>query len=100
MIFRSIPLAFTLVAFTLIAFSGYFNFVAAQNQQNNNDPTTFLQSAKSHLAEAANDLKTGGSQAALTQINMTHQDIMSAERLLNSSLICNNTDNLGFCSTS
>ena len=100
MVFRSTLSSFILAAFTVVAFSGYFHFVGAQNQQNNNDPTTLLQSAKSHLAEAANDLKTGGSDAALTQINMTHQDITSAERVLNSTLICNNTDNLGFCATS
>jgi hypothetical protein len=100
MIFKPVALAITLVAFTAIAFANVLNYVFAQDQQNNSDPTTFLQSAKTHLAEAQNSLKNGSSQAALVQINMTHQDIQSAERLLNSTLICNNTDNLGFCATS
>lgn len=100
MILKLVAITLTLVAFIALAFTSILNYVFAQNQQNNSDPTTFLQSAKSHLAEAQTILKNGSSQAALVQINMTHQDIQSAERLLNSSLICNNTDNLGFCATS
>ncbi|MFZ0892864.1 MAG: hypothetical protein WAZ77_00020, partial [Candidatus Nitrosopolaris sp.] len=56
-----------------------------------------LESAKMHLIEATKDLKMGNSQAALVQINMTHQDIISAERQLNSSVICNNVNNEGYC---
>jgi hypothetical protein len=44
------------------------------------DPTSFLESAKMHLIEATKDLKMGNSQAALEQLNMTHQGIISAER--------------------
>jgi hypothetical protein len=61
------------------------------------DPTSFLESAKMHLSEAMKDIKMGNSQAALTQINMTHQGITSAELKLNSSIICNNINNEGFC---
>lgn len=100
MILKPVALALILVALVALAFTSILNYIFAQSQQSNSDPTTFLQSAKSHLAEAQNILKNGSSQAALDQINMTHQDIQSAERLLNSSLICNNTDNLGFCATS
>jgi hypothetical protein len=100
MALKSTPITLALAALTVVGFSGVFKYVAAQDQQNNNnDPTTFLQSAKTHLAQAASDLKNGsGSQSALSAINMTHQDIMSAEKLVNSSLICNNINNLGFCS--
>jgi hypothetical protein len=61
------------------------------------DPTSFLQSAKTHLIEAMKDIKMGNSQAALTQINMTHQAITAADLRLNSSVICNNVNNEGFC---
>ena len=62
------------------------------------DPTSFLESAKMHLIEATKDLKMGNSQAALTQINMTHQGIISAERQLNASgYTCNNVNNEGYC---
>jgi hypothetical protein len=61
------------------------------------DPTSFLESAKMHLIEATKDLKMGNSQAALTQLNMTHQGIISAERQLNASVICNNVNNEGYC---
>ena len=61
------------------------------------DPISFLESAKMHLIEATKDLKMGNSQAALVQINMTHQGIISAERQLNASVICNNVNNEGYC---
>ncbi len=61
------------------------------------DPTSFLQSAKTHLIEAMKDIKMGNSQAALTEINMTHQGITSAELRLNASVVCNNVNNEGFC---
>jgi len=64
------------------------------------DPASFLESAKTHLLAATKDLKMGNSQAALTQINMTHQAITSAERQVNSSIICDNINNEGFCATS
>jgi hypothetical protein len=56
-----------------------------------------LESAKMHLIEATKDLKMGNSQAALAQLNMTHQGIISAERQLNASVICNNVNNEGYC---
>jgi hypothetical protein len=61
------------------------------------DPTSFLHSAKMHLMEAMNDIKMANSQAALTQINMTHQAITSAEVKLNTTIICNNINNVGYC---
>jgi hypothetical protein len=59
----------------------------------------FLEIAKLHLNEANKDLKMGNSQEAMTQINMTHQAIISAEWQVNSSIICNNVVNEGFCAT-
>jgi hypothetical protein len=65
---------------------------------NGGDPISFLESAKMHLRQATKDLKMGNSQAALTQINMTHQSIFSAERQLNASgYTCNNLNNEGYC---
>jgi hypothetical protein len=62
------------------------------------DPIYFLESAKMHLIEATKNLKMGNSQAALTQINLTHQGIISAERQLNASgFTCNNVNNEGYC---
>jgi hypothetical protein len=61
------------------------------------DPISFLESAKMHLIESTKDLKMGNSQAALKQINMTHQGIISAERQLNASdYTCNNVHNEGY----
>lgn len=97
MILKSVAIALTLAAFVALSSTNILSHVFAQSQQNNNDPTTFLESAKTHLAEAENSLKNGSSQAAQDALNMTHQDILSAERLVNSSLVCDNTDNLGFC---
>ena len=71
--------------------------VSGQVSSSSGDATSFLESAKLHLMEATKDLKMGNSQAALTQINMTHQAITSAERQVNSSIICNNINNEGFC---
>jgi len=71
--------------------------IAQGSLGNGGDPTSFLESAKMHLMEATKDLKMGNSQAALTQINMTHQGIISAERQLNASVICNNVNNEGYC---
>ena len=70
---------------------------AQSSSSGGGDPTSFLESAKMHLSEAMKDIKMGNSQAALTQINMTHQGITSAELKLNSSIICNNINNEGFC---
>ena len=71
--------------------------VAGQGSSSSSDATTFLESAKLHLMQATKDLKMGNSQAALPQINMTHEAITSAERQVNSSIICNNINNEGFC---
>jgi hypothetical protein len=49
------------------------------------------------LAAAMKDIKMANSQAALTQINMTHQVITSAEVKLNTTIICNNINNVGYC---
>ena len=71
--------------------------VSGQGSSSSGDATSFLESAKLHLMQATKDLKMGNPQAALTQINMTHQAITSAERQVNSSIICNNINNEGFC---
>jgi hypothetical protein len=62
-----------------------------------NDPVSFLESAKMHSINAIKDLKLGNSQTALSEMNMTHQGIISAERQLNASVICNNVNNEGYC---
>jgi hypothetical protein len=70
---------------------------SSTNPGSSSDPTSLLQSAKMHLIQALRELKTGNSQAALTEINMTNQVINSAEARLNASVICNNVNNEGFC---
>jgi len=45
------------------------------------------------------DIQSGSSQAALTHLNMTKQEVIAAERQLNASTICENTRNEGYCST-
>jgi len=71
---------------------------AQSSSSSGGDPISFLESAKMHLRQATKDLKMGNSQAALTQINMTHQGIISAERQLNASgYTCNNLNNEGYC---
>src|SRR5947199_9299847 len=64
------------------------------------DITLALEKAKLHLTEALKDMQMGNSQAASTQINMTRQGIIAAEQIANSTMICTNTDNQGFCATS
>lgn len=49
------------------------------------------------LAAVMKDIKMANSQGALTQINMTHQAITSAEVKLNTTIICNNINNVGYC---
>jgi hypothetical protein len=71
--------------------------VAAQGSSSSGNPTSSLESAKTHLIEAMKDIKTGNSQAALTQINMTDQGIILAQAKLNASEICDNVRNEGFC---
>jgi predicted PurR-regulated permease PerM len=60
----------------------------------------FLETTKLHLNEVNKDLKIGNSQEAMAQINMTLQAIISAEWQVNSSIVCNNIVNEGFCATS
>jgi hypothetical protein len=64
------------------------------------DPSPHLEAAKMHLTEAVKDLQNGSSQAVLSQLNMTKQEILAAEQQLNSTVICSNTKNEGYCSTS
>jgi hypothetical protein len=75
--------------------------VTAQSSSSNtgsgSDPASLLQSAKMHLIQAMKEIKTGNSQGALTEINMTYQGINSAEARWNASVICNNVNNEGFC---
>jgi hypothetical protein len=61
------------------------------------DVTSFLQSAKMHLTEATKNIKMNNSQAAIMQINMTRQAIMLAGLKLNTTIICNNIRNEGYC---
>jgi hypothetical protein len=63
------------------------------------DPSPHLEAAKMHLSEAVKDLQNGSSQVALTQLNMTRQEIVAAEQQLNATVICSNSKNEGFCST-
>jgi hypothetical protein len=93
--------ACVVTAFTALVISGILTAqstvpVTAQGSSSN-DTASLLQSAKMHLIQALKELKTGNSQAALTEINMTNQGINSAEARLNSSVICNNINNEGFC---
>jgi putative Ca2+/H+ antiporter (TMEM165/GDT1 family) len=71
--------------------------VTAQGSSSSENPTSSLDSAKTHLIEAMKDIKTGNSQAASTQINMTDQGIILAQARLNATEICNNVKNEGFC---
>ena len=64
------------------------------------DITLALEKAKLHLTQALKDMQMGNSQAAKMQINMTRQAIIAAEQIANSTMICTNTDNQGFCATS
>jgi hypothetical protein len=61
------------------------------------DVTSSLQSAKIHLTEATKNIKMGDSQAALMQINMTHQAITLAGLKFNATIVCNNTRNEAYC---
>ena len=61
------------------------------------DVTSSLQSAKMHLTEATKNIKMDNSQAALMQINMTHQAITLAGLKLNATIICNNMRNEAYC---
>jgi hypothetical protein len=93
--------ACVVTAFTALVISGILTAqstvpVTAQGSSSN-DTASLLQSAKMHLIQALKELKTGNSQAALTEINITNQGINSAEARLNSSVICNNINNEGFC---
>ncbi|HXP48567.1 MAG TPA: hypothetical protein VN922_01370 [Bacteroidia bacterium] len=98
--------ACVVTAFTALVISGILTAqitvpVTAQGSSSNpasgSDTASLLQSAKMHLIQALKELKTGNSQAALTEINMTNQGINSAEARLNASVICNNVNNEGFC---
>jgi hypothetical protein len=61
------------------------------------DATPFLHLAKMHLMEATKDIKAHNSQAALTQLNMTHQTITLAGLKLNTTIICNNMKTTIIC---
>ena len=53
------------------------------------DITSSLQSAKMHLREATKNIKTGNSQAALMEINMTRQAMTLAGLKLNAAIMRN-----------
>ena len=61
------------------------------------DVTSSLQSAKMHLREATKNIQTGNSQAALTEINMTHQAITLAGLKWNATVMCSNIRNEPYC---
>jgi hypothetical protein len=61
--------------------------VIAQGTSSTGNPTSSLESAKTHLIEAKKDIKTGNSQAALTQFNMTVQGIILAQAKVNATEI-------------
>jgi len=98
--------ACVVTAFTALVISGILTgqstvSVTAQGSSSNpgssSDATSLLQSAKMHLTQALKEIKTGNSQAALNEINMTNQGINAAQARLNASVICNNVNNEGFC---
>jgi ABC-type transport system involved in multi-copper enzyme maturation permease subunit len=93
----AVTVALTLLLVFGMSLAAFPVSVRGQGSSSSGDATSFLESAKLHLLEATKDLKMGNSQAALTQINMTHQAITSAERQVNSSVICNNVNNEGYC---
>jgi hypothetical protein len=97
--FACVVIAFTalLISGILIAQSAVPVSAQASSSNTGNDPASLLQSAKMHLIQAMKEIKTGNSQGALTEINMTNQGINSAEARLNASVICNNVNNEGFC---
>ena len=93
-------LVLTLLVFGL-AVSAHTQTAYAQGSPGtDSDISLALEKAKLHLTEALKDMRMGNSQAASTQINMTKQGIIAAEQIANSSMICTNTDNQGFCATS
>jgi len=61
------------------------------------DVTSSLQSAKMHLREATKNIKTGNSQAALMEINMTRQAMTLAGLKLNATVMCSNIRNEAYC---
>ena len=61
------------------------------------DVISSLQSAKMHLREATKNIKMDDSQAALMQINMTHQAITLAGLKLNATVMCGNIRNEAYC---
>jgi hypothetical protein len=61
------------------------------------DMSATLGDAKAHLDQAINDSKTGNSQGAVNELNMTRHDLVAAGQIWNSSEICHNVDNQGFC---
>ena len=74
----------------------------AQSATNNTaflDPSARLKFVETGLTQVMKDIKSGSSQDALTHLNMTKQELIAAERQLNTSVICENTRNEGFCST-
>src|SRR5215831_1744716 len=104
----TIGLNFTCVvtAFTALVISGILTAqstvpVTAQGSSSNPgsspDATSHFQSAKMHLIQAFKAIKTGNSQAALNELNMTYQGINSAQAIYNASIICDNINNEGFC---
>jgi hypothetical protein len=61
------------------------------------DMSATLGDAKAHLDQAINDSKTGNSQGVVNELNMTRHDLVAAGQIWNSSMVCNNIDNQGFC---
>ena len=99
------PIVFPWLVLTLLVFglavSAHTQTAYAQGSPGtDSDISLALEKAKLHLTEALKDMRMGNSQAASTQINMTKQGIIAAEQIANSSMICTNTDNQGFCATS
>lgn len=93
--------ACVVTAFTALVISGILTAqstvpVNAQGSSSN-DTASLLRSAVMHAIQAYKHTKTGNSQGALTEINMTIQGINSAAARLNASVICNNVNNEGFC---
>ncbi|SRR5437016_11179309 len=93
-------LVLTLLVFGL-AVSAHTQTAYAQGSPGTeSDITLALEKAKLHLIQALKDMQMSNSQAATMQINMTRQAIIAAELIANSTMICTNVKNQGFCATS
>ena len=98
------PIVFPWLVLTLLMFGlgvpAHTQTAHAQSSPGtDSDITLALENAKLHLTQALKDMQVGNSQAAKMQINMTRQAIIAAEQIANSTMICTNVTNQGYCAT-